>query len=104
MAGGIGGLPSSGPGNTTRSMQREVGMNSRADAALPASFRPFALREVPAAERPRERLQLRGASGLTAAELIALIWGSGSRGMNAVDLAENALSRLEGVSGLARAS
>ncbi|MGZ8527773.1 MAG: UPF0758 domain-containing protein, partial [Candidatus Limnocylindrales bacterium] len=37
------------------------------------------IRELPAAERPRERLALRGPSGLTAAELIALIWGSGSR-------------------------
>jgi DNA repair protein RadC len=62
------------------------------------------LREVPVAERPRERLQSRGPSGLTAAELIALVWGSGSRGMNAVDLAETALARLEGVGGIARAS
>jgi DNA repair protein RadC len=66
--------------------------------------RPLALREVPAEERPRERLALRGAAGLTAAELIALVWGSGSRGMNAVDLAESTLSRLDGVSGIARAS
>ncbi len=66
--------------------------------------RPLALREVPLAERPRERLQLRGAAGLSAAELVALVWGSGSRGMNAVDLAETALARMEGVSGLARAT
>ena len=66
--------------------------------------RPLALREVPAAERPRERLALRGAAGLTSAELIALLWGSGSRGRNAVDLAEAVLARLDGVSGLALAS
>ena len=69
-----------------------------------APARPLALREVPLAERPRERLHLRGAAGLTAAELVALVWGSGSRGMNAVDLAETALARLDGVSGLARAT
>jgi DNA repair protein RadC len=63
-----------------------------------------ALREVPPAERPRERLELRGPAGLTAAELIGLVWGSGSRGMNAVDLAESALAQLDGVDGLARAS
>lgn len=69
-------------------------MNSRASAKtfppaqIGAARRPLALREVPAAERPRERLRLRGAAGLTTAELVALVWGSGSRGMNAVDLAE----------------
>ena len=32
------------------------------------------IRELPATERPRERLQLRGAAGLTAAELIGLLF------------------------------
>jgi DNA repair protein RadC len=63
-----------------------------------------ALREVPEAERPRERLALRGPAGLSAAELIALVWGTGARGMNAVDLAEEALARHDGLTGLARAS
>ena len=63
-----------------------------------------ALREVPEAERPRERLALRGPGGLSAAELIALVWGTGARGMNAVDLAEEALARHDGLTGLARAS
>jgi DNA repair protein RadC len=63
-----------------------------------------AIREIPAAERPRERLALRGAGGLSAAELIGLIWGSGSRGRSAVDLAEDALARFEGLTGLARAT
>ena len=50
-------------------------------------------REIPAEDRPRERLAARGAAGLTTAELIALVWGSGARGMGAVDLAEEALAR-----------
>lgn len=62
------------------------------------------LREMPAAERPRERLELRGAAGLTSAELIALLWGAGSRGRSAVDLAEDAIARFDGLTGLARAS
>ena len=62
------------------------------------------IRELPAAERPRERLALRGAGGLTAAELVALLWGSGTRGASAVDLAEEALARHDGLAGLARAS
>ena len=80
-------------------------MDSRARTVAAGSApRPLALREVQAAERPRERLHRRGAGGLTAAELIALVWGSGVRGMNAVDLAASALARLDGVSGLARSS
>jgi DNA repair protein RadC len=63
-----------------------------------------AIREIPAAERPRERLALRGAGGLSAAELIGLIWGSGSRGRSAIDLAEDALGRFDGLTGLARAT
>jgi DNA repair protein RadC len=62
------------------------------------------LREVPPMERPRERLAARGAAGLSAAELIGLLWGSGSRGRSAVDLADEALARHDGLTGLARAS
>ena len=73
------------------------------DHATPAS-RGRVIREVPVAERPRERLALRGVAGLTSAELIALIWGSGSRGRSAVDLAEDALAAHDGLTGLARAT
>jgi DNA repair protein RadC len=59
---------------------------------------------VPAAERPRERLELRGPGGLSAAELIALVWGTGGRGRSATDVAEDALARHDGLTGLARAS
>lgn len=60
------------------------------------------LRELPAAERPRERLASRGPSGLSAAELIAVLWGTGAAGRSATDLAEDALARHDGVPGLAR--
>jgi len=65
---------------------------------------PRAIRELPPAERPRERLQQRGAAGLTSAELIGLLWGSGGRGHSAVDLAAEAIARFDGLTGLARAS
>ena len=71
------------------------------DAARP---RGRAIREIPATERPRERLAARGAAGLSAAELIGLLWGSGFRGRSAVDLAEDALARYDGLAGLARAT
>ena len=62
-----------------------------------------AIRELPVTERPRERLAQRGPGGLTAAELIALLWGSGTRGRSAVELATDALTAHEGLAGLARA-
>ncbi len=63
-----------------------------------------AIRELPFAERPRERLAARGPAGMASAELIALIWGSGTRGRSAVDLAVDALASHDGLTGLARAT
>ncbi len=74
------------------------------DAQAPSGVRGHTIRELPTTERPRERLAQRGPGGLTAAELIALLWGSGVRGRSAVDLATDALSGHDGLAGLARAS
>lgn len=62
------------------------------------------IRELPATERPRERLAMLGPGALTAAELLGLVWGSGTRGASAVQIAEECLVRLEGLDGLGRAS
>jgi DNA repair protein RadC len=62
------------------------------------------IREVPAPERPRERLAQRGPANLSSAELIALVWGSGSMGRSAVAIAEDALGRHDGLTGLAKAT
>ena len=62
------------------------------------------IRDLPAAERPRERLALRGPGGLAAAELIALVWGTGTGGRSAIELAEEALRRHTSLGALARAS
>jgi DNA repair protein RadC len=70
---------------------------------MPRSIRSHRIRELPASERPRERLALRGPAGLTAAELIGLLWGSGAQGRSAVELATEALTRHDGLTGLARA-
>ena len=61
-------------------------------------------RQLPPSEQPRQRLVERGAAGLSAVELIGLLWSSGARGMSVADMAEDALVRYEGVSGLAGAS
>ena len=63
-----------------------------------------AIRELPASERPRERLAARGPGGLSAAELVALVWGTGAGGRSALDLASDALARHDGVAALARAT
>jgi len=56
------------------------------------------------AERPREQLVARGAAGLSSAELIALLWAAGSHRSSVAALAEEALARCDGLSGLATAS
>ncbi|HEY7941258.1 MAG TPA: DNA repair protein RadC [Candidatus Limnocylindrales bacterium] len=65
---------------------------------------PHRLRDLPPEERPRERLARRGAAGLSAAELIGLVWGSGSPGRSAVQVATEALATAGSLSNLAAAS
>ena len=111
MAGGIGGLPSSdlrGAVDANLPVRRPGWtMDDGPDGAStfvqqrPASRR---IRELPASERPRERLALRGAAGLSAAELVAIVWGSGAAGRSAIELAADALARHDGLPGLARAT
>ena len=51
------------------------------------------IREMPAEERPRERLTRLGASALSAVELLALVIGSGAGGRSALDLASQVFAR-----------
>jgi DNA repair protein RadC len=69
-----------------------------------ARLRQTRIAELPAEERPRERLARSGPGGLATAELIGLLWGTGSRGVDAVELAAGALAACRGVAGLAGAS
>src|SRR5215210_3276791 len=104
MAGGIGGLPSPVPGDALSSYVEQAMPDSCAPRAALALVPSRSIRELPADERPRERLQLRGAGGLSSAELVALLWGSGGRGRSAVDVAADAIATFDGLTGLARAS
>jgi DNA repair protein RadC len=63
-----------------------------------------AARPAPPVERPRERLAIHGPAALSAAELIGVVWGTGTRGATAVEAATDALRRHEGLVGLARAT
>ncbi len=62
------------------------------------------IKEMPKAERPRERLMYHGAEALSNAELLAITLRIGSQKENAVSLAQRLLSRFDGLGGLARAS
>ena len=53
----------------------------------------MSIRDWPEDERPREKLLARGAAALTAAELLAVLLGSGLRGHSAVDLGRDLLTR-----------
>ena len=51
-------------------------------------------------QRPRERVMAGHGEELSEADLLALLWGSGRRGHSALELAQTALSRCGGLSGL----
>ena len=54
---------------------------------------PLKIRELPADDRPREKLIARGANALTNAELIAILLRTGLPGANAVQVASQLLER-----------
>lgn len=60
------------------------------------------LKALPAHDRPRERLLREGPAALSDVELVAILLGTGSRGCNAVAVAQDVLARCGDVAGLAR--
>jgi DNA repair protein RadC len=56
----------------------------------------LSIRELPRAERPRERLRDLGAASLSAAELIAIVLGSGSGGRSALAAGQEILASAGG--------
>ena len=61
------------------------------------------VREMPSHERPRERLQHFGPQALSLAELLAIILRTGTRGDNALEMANKLLAKYGGLPGLVRA-
>ncbi len=61
------------------------------------------IRELPAGERPRERLEHHGANALSTAELMAIILRTGTAEENVVRLAQRLLQEFGGLAGLAQA-
>ena len=60
------------------------------------------IHELPAEDRPREKLATRGAAALSDSELIAILLRTGLPGANAVDVARQLLAEFQSLSGLAR--
>ncbi|MCX7557560.1 DNA repair protein RadC [Xanthomonadaceae bacterium JHOS43] len=60
------------------------------------------IRDWPELERPREKLLAHGTAALSDAELLAVFFGTGQRGLNAVDLGRQLLRRHGGLRGLLR--
>jgi len=70
----------------------------------PKPYITTAVREMPEEERPRERLEHTGAESLRDAELLAILFRTGTRTMGAVALAEELLRHFDGLRKLSRAS
>jgi len=62
----------------------------------------LSIKELPAHDRPRERLYYQGPAALREEELIAIILRTGTRGLSVLDLARSLLRRYGGLGGLAR--
>ncbi len=61
------------------------------------------IKELPAQERPRERLKQYGAASLSNAELLAVIMRTGAASESVLNLSTRLLARFGGLSGLAKA-
>jgi DNA repair protein RadC len=64
----------------------------------------FTLRDVPAIERPRERLLEHGMSALSSQEVLALILGRGTKGLPVMMLAQSLMHRFGSPQGIRQAS
>ncbi|HSP55389.1 MAG TPA: DNA repair protein RadC [Dehalococcoidia bacterium] len=60
------------------------------------------IRDMPADERPRERLRDRGPESLNNAELLAILLRTGGNGENVLSLAQRVMARVESVASLGR--
>ncbi len=83
-------------------------MNTRtveSSSIIPSAVEyPIRIRELPAGERPRERLKHMGAASLSSSELLAIVLRTGTASENVLALASRLLSRFGGLVGLAKAN
>ena len=65
-------------------------------------MRPLTIRELPAEERPREKLASRGAAALSDSELIAILLRTGVKGASAIDVGRELVTKHGSLGALAR--
>ena len=65
--------------------------------------RGVVIRDLPAGERPRERMAQYGPEAMSTVELLAILLRVGSRGESAIRLAERLLAEFGGLAGIAKA-
>ncbi|HZR16615.1 MAG TPA: DNA repair protein RadC [Verrucomicrobiae bacterium] len=66
--------------------------------------RGLLIKELPDSEKPRERLMAKGADALKHSELIAILLRTGTKGVSAIQVAEQVLQKFDTLDSLARAS
>src|SRR5215470_7679555 len=66
--------------------------------------RGLLIKELPDSERPRERLMEKGADALRHSELIAILLRTGTKGVSAIQVAEQLLQKFDSLGSLSRAS
>lgn len=70
----------------------------------PAAALVSRIADLPAPERPREKLESMGAAALSDAELLALFFRTGHRGMSAIDMSRQLLNQYGSLQALSRLS
>ena len=61
------------------------------------------IKDLPASEKPRERLLAKGANALRDSELIAILLQTGTQGLSAIDVAQSLLTKFGSLEALAKA-
>jgi DNA repair protein RadC len=79
-------------------------MDGQTRAVADTATRATLIRDLPAAERPRERLRDAGADKLSNVELLAVLLRTGTMNDSALSLAEKLLARFGGITGVAHAT
>lgn len=64
----------------------------------------YRITDLQESERPRERLEIQGASALNLVELLAILIRVGVQGENALEVAQRIMDRFKGLRGLRSAS
>jgi DNA repair protein RadC len=66
--------------------------------------KPLRIEDLPEDSRPRERMRMLGPEALSDAELLAVFFGSGSKGLNVVEMSEALIRRYGSLSAMSRQS